>query len=54
MPGEQEEKKLQEAEAAIQTVIVKANEFFTKDWADFRKLVETTPVKKFKDYESIK
>ena len=54
MPGEQEERKLQEAETAIQNVITKANEFFTKDWAEFRKLVEATPIKKFKDYESIK
>ena len=54
MPGEQEERKLKEAETAIQAVIAKANEFFTKDWADFRKLVEANPIKKFKDYESIK
>jgi hypothetical protein len=52
--GEQEEKKLQEAEVAIQNVIAKGNEFFTKDWAGFRKLVEATPVAKFKDYETIK
>ena len=54
IPGEQEEKKLQEAEVAIQNVIAKGNEFFTKDWAGFRKLVEATPVAKFKDYETIK
>jgi photosystem II stability/assembly factor-like uncharacterized protein len=54
MPGEQEDRKLKEAETAIQTVIAKANEFFTKDWAEFRKLVEANPIKKFKDYESIK
>ena len=54
MPGEQEEQKLKEAEAAIQTVVAKANEFFTNEWAAFRKLVEATPIKKFKDYEIIK
>jgi hypothetical protein len=54
LPGAQEEKKLQEAEVAIQNVITKANEFFTKDWDYFRKLVEANPVAKFKDYESIK
>jgi len=54
MPGEQEELKLKDAEAAIQDVIIKANDFFTKDWAAFRKLVESTPIKKFKDYEIIK
>ena len=54
MPGEQEEQKLKEAEVAIQTVVAKANEFFTNEWAAFRKLVEATPIKKFKDYEVIK
>jgi hypothetical protein len=54
MPGEQEELKLKDAEAAIQDVITRANEFFTKEWVAFRKLVESTPIKKFKDYEVIK
>ena len=54
MPGEQEEQKLKDAEAAIQTVVAKANEFFANEWASFRKLVEATPIKKFKDYEVIK
>ena len=54
MPGEQEEQKLKDAEAAIRTVVEKANEFFANEWASFRKLVEATPIKKFKDYEVIK
>jgi len=54
MPGEQEEQKLKDAEAAIQSVVAKANEFFANEWAAFRKLVEATPIKKFKDYEVIK
>jgi hypothetical protein len=54
MPGEQEEQKLKDAEAAIQTVVEKANAFFANEWASFRKLVEATPIKKFKDYEVIK
>ena len=54
MPGEQEEQKLKEAETAVEAVVAKANEFFTKDWASFRKLVEATPIKKFKDYDVIK
>ena len=54
MPGEQEEQKLKDAEAAIQSVVEKANAFFTNEWAAFRKLVEATPIKKFKDYEVIK
>jgi len=54
MPGEQEEQKLKDAEAAIRTVVEKANAFFANEWASFRKLVEATPIKKFKDYEVIK
>ena len=54
MPGEQEEQKLKDAEAAIQSVVEKANAFFANEWAAFRKLVEATPIKKFKDYEVIK
>ena len=54
MPGEQEEVKVQAAITAVQAALVKGNEFFLKDWASFRKLVETTPVAKFKDYDTIK
>ena len=54
IPGEQEEEKLKDAEAAIRTVVEKANAFFANEWASFRKLVEATPIKKFKDYEVIK
>jgi hypothetical protein len=54
MPGDQEEAKVQAATTAVQSALVKGNEFFLKDWAGFRKLVETTPVAKFKDYETIK
>jgi hypothetical protein len=54
MPGEQEEQKLKDAEAAIQSVVAKANEFFANEWASFINLVEATPIKKFKDYEVIK
>ena len=51
IPGVQEEEKLKDAEAAIRTVVEKANAFFANEWAAFRKLVEATPIKKFKDYE---
>jgi photosystem II stability/assembly factor-like uncharacterized protein len=54
IPGVQEEEKLKDAEAAIRTVVEKANAFFANEWAAFRKLVEATPIKKFKDYEVIK
>ena len=54
LPSMQEEKKIQEAEAIVKDALSKVNTFFSTDWAGFRKLVETTPVIKFKEYESIK
>ena len=54
LPGEQEEKAIAAAAVAADEVAVKVNEFFAKDWADFRKLVEANPIKKFKEVEIIK
>ena len=42
------------ANPAAEGIVTKVNAFFTKDWADFRKLVEATPIKKFKEIETIK
>jgi hypothetical protein len=53
-PGEQEEAAIAAAVVAADGVATKVNAFFEKDWADFRKLVEATPIKKFKDVEVIK
>ena len=54
LPGEQEEKAIDAAAVAAEGVVGKVNAFFTKDWADFRKLVEANPIKKFKEVEIIK
>jgi hypothetical protein len=54
MPGAQEERAIAEAKVAADEVATKVNAFFAKDWADFRKLVEATPIKKFKEIEAIK
>jgi photosystem II stability/assembly factor-like uncharacterized protein len=54
MPGAQEQRVIAEASVAAADVATKVNEFFAKDWADFRKLVEATPIKKFKEIETIK
>ena len=54
MPGAQEDRAIENAATAADNVVIKVNAFFAKDWADFRKLVEANPVKKFKDIETIK
>jgi hypothetical protein len=54
MPGAQEDRAIAEAVIAANEVAAKVNAFFAKDWADFRKLVEATPIKKFKEIETIK
>ncbi|MBP6000041.1 MAG: hypothetical protein KA534_06245, partial [Sediminibacterium sp.] len=54
MPGTQEERVMADAATAAEKVATQVNAFFAKDWADFRKLVEATPIKKFKEVEAIK
>ena len=54
MPGAQEDRAIADAKVAADEVATKVNAFFAKDWADFRKLVEATPIKKFKEIEAIK
>jgi hypothetical protein len=54
LPGAQEERMIAAAKVAADEVALKVNAFFAKDWADFRKLVEATPIKKFKEVETIK
>ena len=54
MPGTQEDRAIENAATAADNVVSKVNAFFAKDCADFRKLVEANPVKKFKDIETIK
>ena len=54
VPGEQEDAAIAAAVVAADGVAAKVNAFFEKDWADFRKLVEATPINKFKEVQVIK
>ena len=53
-PAEQEQAAIDAAITAAGEVATKVNAFIEKDWADFRKLVEANPIKKFKEVELIK
>lgn len=53
-PGAQEEKLVADAEFKIGEAVTKINQFFDSRWKDYRKLVETNPLKLFKDYNPIK
>lgn len=52
-PGAQEERLMADAETAVANVLKNANAFFTNSWKQYRTLVESTPVKLFKDYKTI-
>ncbi|ULQ55782.1 hypothetical protein KJS94_14125 [Flavihumibacter rivuli] len=52
-PGPHEEQLVANAETKINEAVVKINQFFDSKWKDYRKLVESTPVKLFKDYTPI-
>ena len=54
VPAEQEQAAIQDAIIAANEIAAKVNAFIEKDWADFRKLVEANPIKKFKEVELIK
>jgi hypothetical protein len=54
VPGDQENAAIEAAVVAANDVATKVNAFFEKDWADFRKLVEATPINKFKEVQVIK
>jgi len=49
-PGPQEEQQVKESEQLIQQAVDKINRFFSVEWLAYRKQVEQTPVKLFKDY----
>ena len=52
-PGEQEERLVAEAEDVIKQTVDKVNDFFTNKWTGYRQLVETKPLKFFRDYQPI-
>ena len=52
-PGQQEEAMVGWAETAITQAIQRINGFFEGKWKDYRRQVENTPVKLFKDYNPL-
>ncbi len=53
IPGKQEQVLVDRAEAMINAAVGKINNFFTGQWANYRKQVEGNPVKLFKDYDPL-
>jgi len=54
VPGAQEQRLMKDAEDAVNGVIERANTFFGEPWKNYRNLVESAPVKIFKDYTPLK
>jgi hypothetical protein len=52
-PGPQEEQLVKNAEDIIAEAVKRINNFYAIHWADYRKLVESTKVNLFKDYQPI-
>jgi photosystem II stability/assembly factor-like uncharacterized protein len=52
-PGATEERLIEQAEAKLDIAIEKVNEFFKKDWPEYRKAVEAVEFKPFEDYEPL-
>ncbi len=52
VPGQQEERLIEEAEQQVASLVQKANQFFTITWKKYQQLVETSPVKLFKEYKA--
>ena len=50
VPGAQEERLIKDAEDAVNKVIQRANLLFGEPWKNYRSLVESAPVKIFKEY----
>ena len=52
-PGVQEERLVFEAEHKVKQSLKVMNQFILNSWADYRKLVESKPLKMFKEYKEI-
>jgi photosystem II stability/assembly factor-like uncharacterized protein len=50
IPGKQEQVLVERAEAMINAAVGKINHFFAGQWMNYRKQVESNPVKLFKEY----
>ena len=50
VPGAQEQRLMKDASDAVNRLVERANGFFSGPWKNYRSLVESVPVKMFKDY----
>ncbi|MEZ5027599.1 MAG: hypothetical protein R2765_02300 [Ferruginibacter sp.] len=53
IPDQQEIRMANEAEGLVNDAVQKTNSFFNSKWLDYKKLVNTTPIKLFTDYKLI-
>ena len=53
IPDQQEMRMATEAEGLVSEAVQKTNAFFNGKWEDYKKQVESTPLKVFKDYKVI-
>jgi hypothetical protein len=53
MPDAQEERLATEAEVLVQQAVDRANNFFSIKWKEYQLLVESSPIKLFKDIKPI-
>ncbi|MEO6541913.1 MAG: hypothetical protein ABIN74_13005, partial [Ferruginibacter sp.] len=52
-PGAQVVSLVENAEKAVNDIIIKINNFYNDSWKKYRSLVESTPIKLFKDYSPL-
>jgi hypothetical protein len=52
-PTKADENLVEQLEVLTKESIEKVNKFFTNNWLEYRKKVESTPLKTFKDYSPI-
>ncbi|MFN7586193.1 MAG: WD40/YVTN/BNR-like repeat-containing protein [Bacteroidota bacterium] len=53
IPGAQERRLMQDAANAVNNVVQRANTFFEGPWKNYQSLVESVPVKWFKEYKPL-
>jgi len=53
IPGAQERRLMQDAANAVNSVVQRANTFFEGPWKNYQSLVESVPVKWFKEYKPL-
>lgn len=53
IPDQQEIRMTEQAEGLVDQAVQKANEFFTGKWKEYQQLVESSPIKLFKEYKAV-